>query len=168
MMITKLLLASSLLLLTSCASSPLSPLVLEGRELHASLVNAKFEDAARLALAPVLRANPYLSSDSAFVHVMAQVASQARLGDGAGIRTALYALYRAETNLGIYGLEAATSGDADRIEGVLRAIWSHNTSLDIVRVHRNGQLFAVVWHDGVSHECWEAANTVVENRLAGR
>lgn len=153
-----------LLFVAGCAPAALSPLVLEGPELHATLTTRKLEDAAVLQLAGVLMSNPQLSSDSGFVDMISRIGSQDRMR-GQGVRTALYALYKADVQLGLYGFEAATQADADRIEGVLRDIWSHNESLDRTRVHRAGRVFAVVWHDGVSPECWQAANARVLERL---
>jgi hypothetical protein len=165
---TKWLLGWSLLIVAGCAPSApsaLGPLVVDGQELHGSLVTRKLEDAARLHLAPVLRDNPYLSTDAEFVDVIARIASQGRLGGGEGIRAALYALYLGERQLGLYGLEAASPADADRIEGVLRGIWAHNESLGRARVHREGKVLVVAWHDGVSPSCWEAVNAMVVERL---
>jgi hypothetical protein len=165
-MSTKLLLGWSLLLLAGCAQSALRPLVVDGHELHASLVTRKFEDAARLRLVPVLRDNPYLSTDAEFVDVIARMASQGRLDGGKGVRAALYALYLGESEVGLYGLEAASPADADRLEGVLRGIWALNAGLGRARVHRNGKLLVVAWHSGVSPSCWEAVNARVAERLA--
>lgn len=167
MMTTRLLLGCSLLLLLAgCTPGALGPLVVDGQELHASLVTRKLEDAAKLALAPVLPANPHLSTDSAFVAVLAQIASQGRLAGGEGVRTALYALYLGESEVGLYGLEAASPADADRIEGVLRAIWVHNESLERARVHREGNVLVVAWNNGVSPSCWESVNAKVVERLS--
>ena len=153
------------LLFAGCAPSALSPLVVDGQELHASLVTRKLKDASRLHVArAVLRDNPYLSTDTEFVDVIAKMSSQGRLG-GEGIRAALYALYLGESELGLYGLEAASPTDADRLEGVLRGIWAHNESLGRARVHREGKVLVVVWHNGVSPSCWEAVNARVEERL---
>ena len=163
----KSLLAWSLLLLAGCAPSALGPLVVDGRELHVSLVTRKLEDVARLHLAPVLRDNPYLSTEAEFVDALARVASQGRLGGGEGIRTALYALYLGESEVGLYGLEAASPADADRLEGVLRGIWAHNEGLGRARVHREGEVLVVVWNNGVSVSCWEAVNAEVVQRLTG-
>lgn len=165
-MSTKLLLGwSLLLLLAGCAPSALGPLVVDGPELHASLVTRKLEDAARLHVAPVLRDNPYLSTDSRFVDVIARIASQGRVG-GAGVRAALYALYLGESEVGLYGLEAMSPADADRLEGVLRGIWAHNERLGRARVHRKGKVLVVVWNNGVSASCWEAVNAEVVERLS--
>lgn len=155
---------SLLLLLAGCAPSALAPLVVDGPELHASLVTRKLEDAARYRLTTVLPDNPHLSTDAEFVEAIAQVASQGRLG-GEGIRAALYALYLGESELGVYGLEAASPADADRLEGPLRGIWAYNESLGRTRVYREGQVLVVVWHSGVSPSCWEAANARVVERL---
>ncbi len=165
-MSTKLLLSwSFLLLFAGCARGGLGPLVLDGPELHASLVTRKLKDAAKLHLAPVLRDNPYLSTDSGFVGVLARIASQGRLTGGEGVRAALYALYRGESEVGLYGLEAASPADADRIEGVLRAIWAHNEGLGLARVHREGEVLVVVWTYGKSPSCWETVNAKVVERL---
>ena len=160
-----MILGGFLLLLAGCAPSALRPLVVEGPELHASLATRKLEDAAKLHLSPVLRDNPSLSTDAEFVDTITRMSSQGRV-DGAGVRAALYGLYLGESDLGLYGLEAASSEDADRLEGVLRAIWAHNGSLGLARVHREGRLLVVAWHSGVSPSCWEAVNAEVVERLA--
>ena len=156
-MSTKLLLGWSLLLLAGCAPSALRPLAVDGQHLHASLVTEKLED-------DVLRDNPYLSTDAEFVTVIASGASQGRLG-GEGIRAALYAHYLGESEIGFYGLEAASTADADRLEGAVRGIWAHNERLGRARVHRDGKVLVVVWHNGVSPSCWEAVNAGIVERL---
>jgi hypothetical protein len=128
-------------------------------------VTRKLKDASRLHVArAVLRDNPHLSTDSEFVDAIAHSASQGRLG-GEGIRAALYALYLGERELGLYGLEAASSTDADRLEDALRGIWAYNESLGRARVHREGKVLVVLWNDGVSPSCWEAVNAGVVERL---
>jgi hypothetical protein len=164
---TKLLLGWSLLLLLAGCDAPsaLDPLVVDGQELHASLVTRKLNDASRLQVPRVvLPVNPYLSTDAEFVDAIAHRASQGRLG-GEGIRAALYALYLGESELGLYGLEAASTADADRLEGALRGIWAYSESLGRARVHREGKVLVVVWHGGVSPSCWEAVNAGVMERL---
>jgi hypothetical protein len=161
------LLGWSLILLAGCAqsaTSALGALVVDGKELHASLVTRELKDAARLHLATVLRDNPYLSTDAEFVDAIARVASQGRLG-GEGIRAGLYALYLGESEVGLYGLEAVSPADADRLEGALRGIWAHNESLGRARVHRKGKVLVVAWNNGVSPSCWEAVNSGVVERL---
>jgi hypothetical protein len=160
---TKFLLGWSLLL-AGCAPSALGPLDVDGQELHASLMTRKLQDASKLHLAPVLRGNPYLSTDAKFIDVIAQIASQGRLG-GEGISAALYALYLGENELGLYGLEAASTADADRLEGVLRGIWAYNEVRGLARVHREGEVLVVVWSGGVSPSYWEAVNARVVERL---
>src|SRR5262245_15168965 len=159
----KLLLGWSLLLLAGCAPSPLGPLVVEGQELHASLVTRRLEDARHVPRA-VLRDNPYLSTDAEFIDAVAHCASQGQLG-GEGIRAALYGIYVGESDLGLYGLEAASTEDADRIEGVLRKIWAHNGRLNRASVHRAGKVLVVAWNNGVSPECWQAVNAAVVKHL---
>jgi hypothetical protein len=147
-------------------SSGLRPLVLDGHELHATLVTQRIEDVLRLHVPrAVLRENPMLSTDADFVEAIARSGSQGRLG-AEGIRAALYALYRGESEIGLYGLEAASTADADRREGLLREIWAHNASLDRARVHRRGKVLVVVWNNGVPASIWEAVNAVVVERLA--
>jgi hypothetical protein len=161
------LLACALLGLAACATSALRPLVAEGKELHASLATRKLEDAAKFHLAPVLRDNPHLCTKAEFVDAIARMASQGRL-DGKGVRAALYALYLGESEVGIYGLEAASPADADRLEGPLRRIWALNASLERARVHREGVVLVVAWNNGVSPSCWEAVNAEVLERLTAR
>lgn len=157
----------TLLTLTGCAQGSLSQLVVPGEALHPSLVTRRLEDAAVLHLAPVLRANPYLSSDSDFVNVIGRMSSQGRL-DGRGVRSALYALHGGEAELGLYGLEAASASDAGRIERALRSIWAHNAGLGLAHVHRHGNALLVVWHRGVSPSSWEAANAEARRRMSAR
>lgn len=165
-MIQKLLLGLSLLFFSGCASSALGPLVVDGRELHASLVTRELKDVAKLILVPVLRDNPSLSNRAEFVDVIVRMATQGRLNSG-GVRAALYAVYLGESEVGVYALEAASPSDADRLEGSLREIWAYGESLGRVRVHRAGKVLVVVWHGGVSLSCWETVNAGVVERMAG-
>lgn len=161
----KLLLGCSLVLLTGCATSELEPLVVDGPELHASLVTRQLDGvSSRHVPRAVLRDNPYLSTDAEFVEAIARSGSQGQRG-GEGIRAALYAVYLCGSELGLYGLEAASTADADQREGVLRGIWANNVRLGRARVHREGKVLVVAWHDGVSSSCWEAANAGVVERL---
>lgn len=137
MTLTKRFLAVSLdLFLAACSTSGLSPLVLEGRELHPSLVTRQLDDdPIRPVPRSVLRGNPQHSTDAEFVQAIASSGSQGKLGRE-GIRSALYALYLGDGEVGFYGLEAASAADANRLEDALREIWSHNMSIDHARVHR--------------------------------
>ena len=113
-----------------------------------------------------VRDNPQLSTDAGFVAAITLRASQGELRSGEGVRAALLALYLGEKELlGFYGLEAASTADADRLESLLRGIWAYNESLHRARVHRGGKVLVVVWTDGVSTSCWEAVNAVVVERL---
>ena len=159
--------ALGFLLLAACSTSGLSPLMLEGHELHPSLRTRQLDEPLRHVPRDVLRANPQHSTDPDFVRAIAGGGSQGRL-DRDGIRSALYALYLGERDLGFYGLEAESLAEADRWEGQLRKIWSHNVHLDRARVHRGGLVLVVVWTDGVSPEAWEAANALVVERLGGQ
>lgn len=148
--------------------SSLSSLVLEGPDLHPSLKTARLEDKAFLHVhRHVLKGNPQLSSDSEFVEVIARGGSQGRLG-GKGIRSALYALYQANHEVGLYGLEAASTVDADRLEDAIRSIWSHNARMNLARVHRRGMVILVVWTNGIPREMWDDLNGRLENRLSTR
>ena len=71
-------------------------------------------------------------------------------------------------DLGLYGLEAASTADADRLEGLMRGIWARNASLDRARVHREGEILVVVWNYPEAPACWEAVNAVVAERLVAR
>jgi hypothetical protein len=163
----KMFLAAAVgLLFAACGTSGLNPLVLDGHELHASLVTQQIDDGPRRHVPrAVLRDNPQLSTDAEFVEAIGRCGSQGQLG-GEGIRAALYALYSGENEVGFYGLEAASTAEADRRESLLREIWAKNASLDRARVHRRGKVLVVVWNDGVSASCWEAVNAVVVERLA--
>ena len=59
--------------------------------------------------------------------------------------------------LGFYGVEAESAAEADRWEGAIRKVLSHNVRLGMMQVHRQGLVLVVVWRDwpdGVSPECW--------------
>jgi hypothetical protein len=115
----------------------------------------------------VLRNNPCLSTDAEFVAAIASGSSQGQL-DAEGIRAALYAFYRGESDVGFYGLEAESTAEVDRREGAMREIWAYGEGLGRVRVHRADNVLVVVWHDGVSSSCWEAVNAEVAARLTAR
>ena len=162
----KLLLIGALWLeVVACAASELAPLVLEGHELHAALVTRQIDkNPDRHVSRAIIAENPCLSAEADVVEAIARSGSQGQLG-GEGIRHALYALYGAESDLGLYGLEAGSEADADRLEKVLREVWAHNVSIGRARVHRGHLALVVMWHDGVPLECWEAANSQVAERV---
>jgi hypothetical protein len=166
----KTLLAGALgfLLASFCSASGLDALVVEGHVLHATLKTRQLENSHR-HLAPKMLplGNPHLSNDDEFVETIARAGSQGRLGRQ-GIRSALYAVYVAERELGFYGLEAASIAEANQREKALRKIWTKNVSLVRARIHREGLVLVVVWTDGVSPECWEAVNARVAERLVVR
>ena len=156
------------------SGSGLGSLVLEGHELHASLKTRQIDDSVRHVPRALIPGNPHVSTNAAFVAVIAGNGSQGwRRGPTEaagslgreGIRSALYALYREKNELGFYGLEAVSAADADRWEEALRKIWAHNARMGIAQVHRKGLVLVVVWTDGVSPECWEAVNAKVVERL---
>jgi hypothetical protein len=147
------------------AESGLAPLVLEGRELHRSLVTRRVDEKTiRHVPSSVIQNNPQHSTDTDFIAAIARSGSQGNL-DGKGVRSALYALYLGDKELGFYGLEAATAVDANRLEDAMRKIWAHNAKIDRARVHRQGLVLVVVWTDGVSPEVWEAVNAAVSDRM---
>ena len=140
-------------------------MAVEGRELHASLRTPRLDSFRDLPTGVAPPKNPQLSSDDKFVRAMAHNSSQGRLGRE-GIRAALYARYAAgEKEVGIYALEAESDAAADRREEALRAIWAYNARRDLARVHRKGLVLVVVWHTGVSSECWDAVNASIADRL---
>ncbi len=163
----RFLLVSGLLLAASSAwGGELDSLVLEGQELHASLVARPLDSFRDLPPGVILPKNPQLSSDDKFVRAISRGSSQGRLSRE-GIQSALYARYAAaEKEIGIYGLEAMSDADAERREKSLQEVWAYNTRSDRVRVHRKGLVIVVVWHTGVTAECWEAANAVIAKRVA--
>ena len=159
-------LATLLLLLglAGCATTGgLESLVLEGHELHVSL-EPKPLSGANHGVPQGVRENPHFSTDADVVEAITRNASQGQRG-GDGLRAALFALYRSEKELGFYGVETESNEEADRVEGRLREIWSVNVGHDIARVHRGGRVFVVVWHDGVSPDCWQAVNDGLAERL---
>ena len=146
-------------------------MVLEGHELHASLKTRQIDDSVRHVPRALIPENPHVSTDAAFVAVIARNTSQGRSGiferhGREGIRSALYALYREKNELGFYGLEAVSAADADRWEKAIREIWANNGRLNRARVHRKGLVLVVVWTDGVSPECWKAVNASIVERLS--
>lgn len=147
------------------AGPALGVLLLEGNELHASLRTRQLDSISDVPMNAVLPENPYLSTDDEFVEAIARGGSQGGLG-GEGIRSALYARYASgETDLGIYGLEAESSTDADQREKMLREIWAFGGNLGRAHVHRKGSVLVVIWHHGVSTECWQSVKATVEDRL---
>lgn len=161
-----MLLRWPLLLFAACTASELGPLLVDGHELHASLVTKELDDGPiRHVPRDVLRDNPYLSTDVEFIEAIAHSASQGQIG-GEGIRAALYAVYLGERELGLYGLEASSTTDANRLERALHEIWAHNERLGRARIHHKGKVLVVLWNDGASSSCWEAANAWVVERLA--
>ena len=149
------------------SGSGLGSLVLEGHELHASLKTRQIDDSVRHVPRALIPENPHVSTDAAFVAVIARNGSQGSLGRE-GIRSALYALYLGKKELGFYGLEAESAAHADRWEGTMRKVMSHNVRLGMMQVHRQGLVLVVVWRDwpdGVSPECWKAVNAKVVERL---
>ena len=160
MLVLALLLAAS-----TTSRSGLDSLAVEGRELHASLRTPRLDSNWERTSGVVPPKNPHLSSDDEFVRVMARCSSLGRLGRE-GIRSALYARHVAgEKELMIYGLEAESVAAADQREEAVRAIWAYNVRGGRVRVHRKGLVLVVVWHSGVSSECWEAVNASIADRL---
>ena len=107
------------------SGSGLGSLVLEGHELHASLKTRQIDDSVRHVPRALIPGNPHVSTNAAFVAVIARNGSQGSLGRE-GIRSALYALYREKNELGFYGLEAESAADADRWEEAIRKVWAHN------------------------------------------
>jgi hypothetical protein len=160
------LIVSLSLVLGACTTSRLRPLVLKGQDLHLSLVPRPL-DRANHGVPRGVRDNPHFSTDVEVVEAIARYASQGQL-DGDGIRAALYALYQCDREVGFYALEAASTGDADRLEGSLGRIWAHNVDQGIARVHRGGQVLVVVWNDGASPACWQAVNGGLVDRLTSR
>jgi hypothetical protein len=160
-----LLLSGLLLAASSTSGSGLNSLALEGHKLHASLRTPRLDSFRDLPAGVVPPKNPQLSSDDKFVQAIAHNSSQGSLGRD-GVRSALYARYAAgEKEVGIYGLEVKPDAAADQREEALRAIWDYNVRLNLVRVHRKGSVLVVVWHSGVSSECWEAVNASIAARL---
>ena len=146
------------------SGSGLDSLFLQGPDLHASLKTRQL-DAVRHVPRAVVPANPHHSTDADFVEAIARSGSQGSLGRE-GIRSALYALYLGETELGFYGLEATSEEVAKQREEAVRRIWSHNVSIGRAQIHRQGLVIVVVWNDGVSPECWKAVNAKVAEQLA--
>jgi len=146
------------------SGSGLGSLVLEGHELHASLKTRQMDDSVRHVPRALIPENPHVSTDAAFVAVIARNGSQGSLGRE-GIRSALYALYLGKKELGFYGLEAESAADANRLEDTIRKVWLNNERMGRAQVHRKGLVLVVVWTDGVSPECWEAVNARVVERL---
>ena len=168
LLLTLLTFAWASVALAEESPSGLHSLILEGHELHPSLSTPRIEDyPIRHIPRHLVKANPYHSDDPDFVRVISRGGSQGNL-EGEGVRSALYALYLGERELGFYGMEAESMVDADRLEREVRRIWANNARFDRARVHREGLVLLVIWTDGVSPESWEAVNAVVAERLAGQ
>jgi hypothetical protein len=153
------------LLTAACSTSGLSSLLVEGTELHPSLKTRNLKDnPPRHVSRSVVLTNPQYSTDTDFVRAIARSGSQGKLSEE-GIRSALYAVYLGQSELGFYGMEAVTADDADRLESTIRKVWAHNKSINRAQIHRSGQTLVVVWTDGVPLEVWEAVNARVAARL---
>ncbi len=149
-------------------SDGLDALVLEGHELHPTLATRELDERPlRHVPRDVIHSNPQHSTDPAFITAIARAGSQGKL-ESEGLRSALYALYVGEKELGFYGFETGTAADADWLEQSLRDIWSHNVSIERARIHRGGRVLIVIWHDGVSAESWDAVNQAVDGRITPR
>lgn len=159
------LFGSALLSLAATAGSPgeLDRFVLDAHELHEALVAVPVDGLPLHVPHDLLRENPQLSTEPEFVEAVARGSSQGRLGSD-GVRAALYAVYQEESQIGVYGLEAESSADADRLEPLLREIWARNASLERARVHRRGDVLLVVWNAPHTPPSWEDVNAA----LAGR
>jgi hypothetical protein len=150
----------------SMSGSGLGSLAVEGHEFHASLRTPPLDSFRDLPSGVVPPKNPQLSTDDKFVQGIARNSSMGLLGPE-GIRSALYARYAAgEGDMGVYGLELKTKGDADWREKALREINAHNGRIGMTRVHRKGLVLVVVWQNGLSAECWEAVNASIVKRLS--
>jgi len=115
----------------------------------------------------VLPRNPCVSTDAKFVEAISGSSSMGNIRiPGEGVQSALYAAYGdEEKRVLLRGLEAASDLDATWREAALRSIWRVNVRGGRVRVHREGTLLVVVWHQGLSPESWEAVNASVAKRL---
>lgn len=156
------------LLVSAQIESGLSPLANKARALHPSLSLTPIDhgSALRHVDPKVVTQNPQLSADPAFIEAIARSGSQGNLS-AEGIGTALYVLYRGEKDVGLYGLEAKSLAEADRLESALRKIWAHNESLHRAQVHRSGLVVVVVWTDGIALEDWLSVNKRVDQILLG-
>ncbi len=151
---------------TAYPPSELGAIALSGPELYKHLKTHPSTSIRHLSKSINMRRNPSISLDSDFVTAVAGSSSQGRLKPG-GIRAALYGYYKEGTvDLGIYGLEATSPAAADKREKEIRAIWAFNAKVDRVRIHRKGLILVVIWHDGVSDECWASVNESVVVGLA--
>ena len=150
---------------TADPSSGLSAISLSGHELYKHLITHPLTSIRHLPENIDLQRNPSISLEPDFVRAVAGSSSQGRLQPD-GIHAALYGFYKeGKVDLGIYGLEAKSPAAADKREKEIRKIWAYNAKVDRVRIHRNGLVLVVVWHDGVSDECWECVNDRLEALL---
>ena len=150
---------------TTSAKSPFSTLDVQGPELHPSLRNPELDSIQNVPQDFELPSNPYISDDPRFVKGISRGGSQGRL-ESEGIGSAYYARYETEENeMGIYGLYAKSSEDADKREKAVRDIWAHNGSFGRSRVYRNGLTILIAWHDGMPAELWESVNANLAERV---
>lgn len=157
---------ASLFVLASCAAPGLERVMLEASELHPSLSDRPLAHANH-GVPFGVRSTPHLTTDPKGIDSIAGFSSQGRL-DGDGLCAGLWTALQTDRELGYYGLQCATDAHADEREARLREIWKFNVRHERARVHRNGRLLLVVWHDGVDPACWNAVNDVLVARLAGR
>ncbi|MEM1081505.1 MAG: hypothetical protein AAGH65_07970 [Pseudomonadota bacterium] len=146
----------------------MSELMLDGQELHPALTTVLMSaETIRHVPLEQINTNPQRPEEPDVIDVIARSGSQGRMSSE-GVSSALYALYTTgDRQIGLYGLEAATGPDADRIERELRSIWSHNVSLNRTQIHRHRQSLIVVWTDGdLPLVLWQGVNQAVSDRLS--
>ena len=153
--------------LSGCGSAGLSPLAFTGADLHPSLVALPVQELPSHIPRSLLRTNPQLSTEADFVEAVARGGSQGGRFDSRGVRAALYAVYRDDDNItvGVYGMEAESEAEADRREDALRAIWAYNDRANRTRVHRGGNVVAVVFSHPATPAHWEAVNEAIAERI---
>ena len=155
------------LTLSGCGTTGLSALAVDGPDLHPSLVALPVPELPLHVPHALLRSNPQHSADADFVAAVARGGSQGGRLDAQGVQEALYAVYRDEDDvtIGVYGMETESAHEADRREARLREIWAHNARADRTRVHRGGNVLAVVFCHPATPAHWDAVNDFIAERI---
>ena len=148
----------------ACAAPQLERFAVCGDALYPGLETPALPFLSRPDCPAGVERNPEFGREDAFVTSVGRRASQGRQ-NGEGVDAALYALYREQADVVLYGLEAADDSVAERLEAQLHEIWDYGVGLGRVRLYRSGRVLLVLWHGGVSPACWESLDAELRARL---
>ncbi len=106
-----------------------------------------------------IKGNPYLSEDREFIDAFAKEL----LGEGfdpAHVRAALFSVYEEHAELGIFALRLDDASSAEEAKTILIA---QSEGAAGAMTFQTGNVVVLLWHDGVSDDCFAAINDYLEN-----